>query len=117
MGNRTPFPIKPETNEYYVLSFLIRNRGSEFSAAEIKNGAEIDKTDTSKTIDRLLERGLIESSDGVYYVDPDRADWLKQQLKSLDSAVQLFESTPTDDAYAEEGWEDTLPSIDTTEDW
>ena len=61
---------------------------------------------------RLFEKGLVERAEGAYYAAPDRADKLKQRLKSLDSAIQLFESVPNDDVYAEEGWEDEMGSID-----
>jgi len=107
-----PFPIKPDTNEYEALSFLVAQREYGFTPAEIADHTDISESSTSKTMARLFEKGLVERSDGAYYVEPDRADTLKQRLESLDSAVELFESAPNDDAYAEDGWEDDVPSID-----
>lgn len=107
-----PFPVKPDTNEYEALSFLVAHREYGFTPAEIANHTDISKSSASKTMARLFEKGLVERSEGAYYVDPDRVGTLKQRLASLDSAVELFESAPSDDAYAEEGWEDDVPSID-----
>jgi len=107
-----PFPVKPETNEYEALSFLVAQREYGFTPTEIADHTDICKSSTSKTMARLFEKGLVERSDGAYYVEPDRADTLKQRLESLDSAVEFFDSTPNDDAYAEEGWENDVPSID-----
>jgi len=108
-----PFPVKPDTNEYEALSFLVAHREYGFTPAEIADHTDISGSSASKTMARLFEKGLVERAEGAYYVDPDRADTLKQRLTSLDSAVELFESAPSDDAYAEEGWEDQVPSIDT----
>lgn len=112
LTNEEPFPVKPDTNEYEALSFLVSHREYGFTPGEIADHTDISESSASKTMARLFEKGLVKRSEGAYYVDPDRTDRLKQRLKSLDSAVQLFKSAPTDDAYAEQGWEDELPSID-----
>lgn len=113
--NDEPFPIKPDTNEYEALSFLIAHREYGFTPIEIADHTEINESSASKTMARLFEKGLVERAEGVYYAAPDRADKLKQRLESLDSAIQLFESGPNDDVYAEEGWEDEMGSIDPEE--
>lgn len=115
LTNDEPFPVKPETNEYEALSFLVAHREYGFTPSEIADHTEINESSASKTMARLFEKGLVERAEGAYYVDPDRADKLKQRLKSLDSASQLFESVPNDDVYAEEGWEDEMASIDPDE--
>lgn len=115
LTNDKPFPVKPDTNEYEALSFLVAHREYGFTPGEIAEHTDISGSSASKTMARLFEKELVERSDGTYYVDPDRADKLKHRLESLDSAVQLFESAPSDDAYAEEGWEDEVPSIDPDE--
>lgn len=112
LKNDEPFPVKPDTNEYEALSFLVAHREYGFTPSEIADHTDIDGASVSKTMVRLFEKGLVERSDGAYYAPPDRVDTLKQRLESLDSATQLFESVPNDDAYAEEGWEDEVPSID-----
>jgi hypothetical protein len=63
---------------------------------------------------RLFEKGLVERAQGTYYVEPERTDELKRRLDSLDATARLFEKAP-DDAYAEPGWEDEVPSIDPDE--
>ena len=112
LTNDDPFPVKPDTNEYEALSFLVAHNEYGFTPREIADHTDINDSSASKTMARLFEKGLVERSDGAYYAAPDRVDTLKQRLKSLDSAIQLFESTPNDDIYAEEGWEDEMPSID-----
>ena len=111
LTNDEPFPVKPETNEYKALSFLVAHREYGFTPSEIADHTEINESSASKTMARLFEKGLVERAEGAYYVDPDRAS----KLKSLDSASQLFESVPNDDVYAEEGWEDEMASIDPDE--
>lgn len=112
LKNDEPFPVKPDTNEYEALSFLVAHREYGFTPSEIADHTDIDGASASKTMVRLFEKGLVERSEGAYYAPPDRVDTLKQRLESLDSASQLFESVPNDDVYAEEGWEDEVPSID-----
>jgi len=105
------FPIKPDTNEYCALSFLVAHREYGFTPREIADRTALSKTAVSNTMARLFEYGLIERADNVYYVDPSRASELKRRLESLDSLVQFFESAP-DDSYAEEVWKRELPIFD-----
>ena len=107
-----PFPIKPDTNEHEALSFLLSNREYGFTPTEIADRTTISEASASKTMTRLFDKGLVDRSQGVYYVDPDRADDLKRRLDSLDAAVRLHETTPDDDAYTEPGWEENVSSID-----
>lgn len=111
-----PFPVKSETNEYEALSFLVRNRDYGFRPSEIAEQTDITKTSASKTMTRLFKKGLVKRSDGLYYVDPDRASELQQRLDSLDAAVRMFKMAPDDDVYSEPGWEDSLPSITPSQD-
>lgn len=114
LRNSDSFPVKPETNEYHALSFLIANREFGFTPAEIAERTRISDASASKTMTRLFEKGLVERAQGTYYVEPERADELKRRLDSLDATARLFETAP-DDAYAEQGWEDEVPSIDPDE--
>lgn len=107
-----PFPVRPGTNEYTALSFLVSHREYGFRPSEIGERTDISKTSASKTMARLFEKGLVERSEGVYYVAPERATDLERRLNSIDAAERLFEAAPEDDAYAQEGWEDDLPSLD-----
>lgn len=112
LRNGDPFPVKPETNEYEALSFLVRNREYGFTPVEVADRTGISDASASKTMARLFEKGLVERSEGIYYVEPDRADDLKQRLDSIDAAARLHDTAPPDDAYADAGWEDNVPSID-----
>ena len=110
LRSRDSFPVTPGTNEYDALSFLVRNRDYGFTPAEIADRTDVAETSASKTMARLFEKGLVERIQGVYFVDPDRAADLQRRLESIDAAARLHESA-TDDAYAEPGWEDKVPSL------
>lgn len=107
-----PFPVKPETNEYKALSFLVGHREYGFTPKEIADRTTVSEASVSKTMARLFEKGLVERTRGMYYVDPDRAEDLKRRLDSIDAAARLHEITPDDDVYAETGWEEEVSSID-----
>jgi len=108
------FPVTPDTNEYEALDFLVRHRQYGFSPREIAARTDINESSVAKTMRRLDEKGLVERSDEIYYVDPVRIDTIRARLTSVDAVVRLFEGTPDDDAYAEAGWEEQVPPIDST---
>lgn len=116
LGNRGPFPVKPQTDEYEVCSLLVRNRGYAFTSAEIADETGISESDVSDVLSQLLDEDMVKRTEDIYYLTPEQADVLKQRLESVDAAVRLFEAAPEDDAYAEAGWEDNLPSIDPNQD-
>jgi len=109
-----PFPVTPDTNEYEALDFLVRHHEYGFPPREIAERTDINESSVAKTVRRLDENDLVERSDEIYYVDPVRVDTIKARLKSIDAVVRLFERAPDDDAYAEEGWEEQVPIIDST---
>lgn len=114
LRNSDSFPVKPGTNEYHALSFLVANRDFGFTPTEIAERTTISEASASKTMTRLFDKGLVERAQGTYYVEPERADELQRRLDSLDAAARMFEQAP-DDAYAEPGWEADVPSIDRDE--
>ncbi|MDL0127610.1 MarR family transcriptional regulator [Halobacterium salinarum] len=108
------FPVTPDTNEYEALDFLVRHHEYGFSPREIAARTDINESSVAKTMRHLDEKDLVERSDEIYYVDPVRVETLTARLKSVDAVVRLFEATPDDDAYAEAGWEEQVPPIDST---
>jgi len=106
------FPVKPESNQCKALSFLVTHHEYGFTPREIAARTALDKTTAVNALARLFENELINRADDVYYIEPHQVEELKHRLESLDSAVRLFEATPNDDSYAEEGWEQEVPSID-----
>ena len=115
LTNDEPFPIKPGTNEYEALSFLVANHQYGFTPAEIATNTTVSSTSASKTMARLYKKGFAERSAGAYYVAPDRVETVRKRLDSLDSAVQLFASTADDDGYGTANWDEELPSLDPTD--
>ena len=114
LTNDEPFPVKPDSAEYEALSFLVIHHEYGFTPQEITARTGLSETTTSNTMAQLVENGLVEQAENVYYIDPRRVDELTNRVRSLDSAVELFEVTP-DDSYAEEGWEKEVPRIDPDE--
>jgi len=114
LTNNNPYPVKPDTNEYEVLSFLVANHKYGFTPSEVAARTDLSETSASKAMARLFEDGLVERAETIYYIDPHRADELKQRLAALESAARLFETAP-DDAYAKQGWEQEVPSLDRDE--
>ncbi|SNR65997.1 MarR family protein [Halorubrum ezzemoulense] len=110
-----PFPVNPESPEYEALSFLVAHHEYGFTPQEIATRTGLNETTASNTMAQLVEDGLVEQAENVYYVDPRRVDELTNRLRSLDSTVELFEVTPDDDSYAQEGWEQEVPSINPDE--
>jgi len=116
LRDNDPFPVKPETNEYEALSFLVRNREYGFTPSEIAERTTIPEASASKTMVRLFEKGLVTRSQGAYFVEPAEAEELKNRLDSIDAAARLHQYAPSDDVYAESGWEDEISSIDPNQD-
>lgn len=108
--NHEPFPVLPETGEYYVLGFLVRNRGDRFTSSEIAGHADINEASAIEAIHELLEKDLVEHDQGDYHVDPDRTEDVKFRLESVDVAKRLHETAPDDDMYAVTDWKEELNS-------
>ena len=107
----TRFPVLPDTDEHTVLSFLVRNSGECFTPREIVEQTGVSKVNISKILEDLSEHQLICYSEDSYYVDPEQRTELKRRLESTDAVVQLHDTAPDNDGYAEDGWEDQLGSI------
>ncbi|QLH82102.1 MarR family transcriptional regulator [Halosimplex pelagicum] len=107
-----PYPVLPGTDEYKVLSFLVRNRGDRFSLAEIASAIDSSETEATSTIEILAEDQLIERSQDTYFVDSECGQYLQRRLESVDTAKRLHDTTPDDDMYAREDWERELSSLD-----
>ena len=108
--NHEPFPVLPETDEYEVLSFLVRNRGERFTPSEIAVHADVNEASAPETLHDLLEKNLVEHNQGDYYVNSDRTEEVKFRLESVDAAERLHEAAPDDDIYAVTDWEEELNS-------
>lgn len=108
--NDGPFLVKPETDEYETISFLVRNRKSSFNPSEIASTLNVTEQETSRALSHLFDQGLVDRSQESYYVGSEKAKHLQRRLKSVDSAERLHNTTPDDDAYAEGEWEDDLAS-------
>lgn len=115
LTDEEPFPVNPESAGYEALSFLVIHHEYGFTPQEIADRTALNKTAASSTMAQLVEKGLVEQAENVYYIDPRRVDELTNRLRSLDSAVELFEVTPDDDSYAEKDWKQEVPSINPDE--
>ncbi len=107
-----PFLVKPETDKYEVISFLVRNRKSSFTPSEIASDLDIADQTVSNVLSYLLKHGTAVRSQGEYYLNSESAKYLQQRLKSVDSAKQLHDIASNNDAYSENGWEEKLDSCE-----
>lgn len=110
------FSVIPGSNEYTTLGFLVARCGRRFSPDEIAAHTDISATKVSNGVAQLVEWGLVQQAATDFYVDSDQAEEIRQRLRSLDTVVQIFETAPTDDAYAESGWADEVPSLSVDQD-
>lgn len=106
------FRVTPDSTEYTTLGFLVAHCQKRYFAEEIATHTEISATEVSNAVAQLVEWGLVQRAATGYYVDPVHAEEIRHRLRSRDAVVQLFETAPTDDAYATPGWTDTVPSLD-----
>jgi len=90
LRNDDPFSVTPETNEYDALSFLVSDQEYGFTPADLADRTYTSHASASKTMTRLFDNGIVERSQGMYYVDPDRADSLKHRLTSIDAAIRVL---------------------------
>lgn len=108
-----PIDVRPGTNEARVLAVLTKHPDAAFTKAELAERADVKKTSIYKTVDRLLEKGLVERhADGEHvHVDHDRRDAIYRRLRSFKDAT-TFERLFEDDYFAgNPDWADELPAL------
>lgn len=107
-----PIDVRPGTNEADVLAVLTKHPNVAFTKAELAERADVKKTSVYKTVDRLLEKGLVEwHADGEHvHVNHDRRDAIYRRLRSFrdaDTFERLF-----DDYFAENpDWAEEFPGL------
>jgi len=108
-----PIDVRPNTNEARVLAVLTRHPNIAFTKTELADRADVKKTSVYKTVDRLLEKGLVEwHADGEHvHVNHHRRDAIYRRLRSFRDA-STFERMFDDDYFAEHSdWDDDLPDL------
>lgn len=108
-----PIDVRPDTNEARVLAVLTKHPNTAFTKTELAEYADVKKTSVYKTVDRLLEKGLVEwHADGEHvHVNHDRRDAIYRRLRSFKDA-STFERLFDDDYFAEHAdWDDDLPDL------
>ena len=108
-----PIDVRPDTNEARILAVLTRHPDSAFTKAELAEYAGVKTTSVYKTVDRLLEKGLVERhADGEHvHIHHDRRDAIYRRLRSFKDA-STFERIFDDDYFAETpDWDEDLPDL------
>jgi len=105
-NDENPYLVVPGTDEYDVLSVLVRNSGEQFTPPEIAADTDLTEADAADALTTLSEDGLVQQSQDAYYIPPDRGGEIRRRLESVDAAAQLHGGAPDDDAYAVEDWEE-----------
>ena len=106
------YPVIPETNEYSILSFLVRDCGDRFSSDEIMSAVDNNETVTTDTIESLAKNQSIEWSEDTYFVESERGQYLRHRVESIEAAKHPHDTAPNDDVYSREDWESELGSLD-----
>lgn len=110
-----PVDVRPDTNEARVLAVLVEHPNTAFTKTELAEYADVKRTSVYKTVDRLLEKELVEwHADGEHvHVDLERRDAIVRRLRSFKDA-STFERLFGDDSFAENpDWADDLPDLGT----
>jgi DNA-binding MarR family transcriptional regulator len=108
-----PIDVQPGTNEARILTFLTRHPDTAFTKAELAERTDVKTTSVYKTVDRLIEKGLVERhADGDHiHVTQDRRDAIYRRLRSFkdsDTYERLFD----DDYFAEQPeWAEEFPDL------
>jgi len=108
-----PIDVRPNTNEARVLAVLAMHPTTAFTKTELADRADVKQTSVYKTVDRLLEKGLVEwHADGEHvHINYDRRDAIYRRLRSFKDA-KTFERLFDDDYFAENpDWDDDLPDL------
>jgi predicted transcriptional regulator len=105
--------VKPRTNEATVLAYLVKHPQTAFRQVELSNATGVSRSSVYKTVERLIEKGLVE-----WYVDRehvhinrDRRESIYKRLRSFRDA-ETFERLFEDDYFAENlDWADDIPDM------
>jgi len=108
-----PVDVRPGTNAAHVLAVLTRHPNAAFTRAELAERADVKRTSIYKTVDRLVEKGLVEwHTDGDHvHVNHDRRDAIYRRLRSFRDS-RTFERIFDDDYFTgNPDWADELPDL------
>jgi len=105
--------VQPDTNEARVLAVLVQHPNTAFTKTELAERADVKTTSIYKTVDRLLEKGLVKwHADGRHvHISHEHRDAIYRRLRSFRD-TSTFERMFDDDYFAANpGWADGLPDL------
>ena len=105
--------VQPDTNEARVLAVLVQHPNTAFTKTELAERADVKTTSIYKTVDRLLEKGLVKwHADGRHvHISHEHRDAIYRRLRSFRD-TSTFERMFNDDYFAANpGWADGLPDL------
>ena len=74
--------VRPGTNAYELLQFLLHNEEYAFTPKELSEETEVAYGSVSKTLSRLADRDLVVSSEEYWKVTDDESRIAMESLKS-----------------------------------
>lgn len=97
-----PIDIRPNTNEAAVLAVLATHPNQAFTQVELAERAEVGRTSIYKTVERLIDKGLIQRyTDGEHvHVNHDRYEVIYRRLRSFRD-TQTFKRLFDGDYFSE----------------
>lgn len=107
-----PLPVRPDTNEEALLAVLAGHPSLGFAPKELVERTDVPSGSIHKTLQRLVEKGLVrKTDDGYYHVNAERdVAGLLESLRALDQLSREFEGDWFD---RNPGWADDLPDLGT----
>lgn len=105
--------IRPNTNEAAVLGVLARHPNQAFTQVELAERAEVGRTSIYKTVDRLIDKGLVQRyTDGEHvHVNHDRYEVIYRRLRSFRD-TQTFKRLFDGDYFSEHpDWADEFDDL------
>lgn len=104
-----PVRLRPETNAFRIVEFLVRTPELAYSPKEISEATDVPRSSVGKTLQRLEDRGLVQHL-GEYWAvaDDDRLASHVASIHSMETVADRY----GDDYYGENpDWADDLPDL------
>lgn len=108
-----PIDVRPNTHEAAVLAVLATRPNQAFTQVELADRAEVGSTSIYKTVERLIDKGLVQRyGDGEHvHVNHDRYQAIYRRLRSFRD-TQRFERLFDGDYFSEHpDWADEFDDL------
>lgn len=99
-----PVEVRPGTNQAQALAVLVKYPDAAFTPAELAERADIRRTSIYKTVDRLIEKGLV-----VRHPDGDHVHVNHEVRDQIYHRLRSFRDAETFERHFDGDWFSTTP--------